>query len=439
MRLFFALVGLFFGFKNGLFSQNAPLYFPPLAGNVWATTPPSALNFCPDRIENLYQFLEDRDSKSFILLHDGKIVLERYFGTYGPDSLFYWASAGKSLTAFLVGQAQDEGLLDIEEPTATYLGNGWTSCTPDQELAIRVRHQLAMTTGLDDGVPNDNCDTPNCLIFKAQPGTRWAYHNAPYRLLHDVIEAASGQTIQQFTQTRLGQKIGMGGFWFNHIQYGRARDMARFGLLMQARGIWNGDTLLQNAAYWEAMNQPSQDLNRSYGYLWWLNGQPSYMVPTLQFMIPGPLVPNAPADMYAALGKNDQKIHIVPSKGWVMIRQGEEASGGGSQVPVAFDNDLWAYLNALECGSTSVAPDPSVEPTVQVRHRWKTQTWDIEANLPVAHVAVYDRGGQLLFEEKKGGVTQFSIENARWSAGVYFAQIGLADGRIRPLRLVKVR
>ena len=35
----------------------------------------------------------------------------------------------------------------------------------------------------------------------------------------------------------------MKGLWFDHIQYGRARDMARFGLLIQAKGVWNGDTL----------------------------------------------------------------------------------------------------------------------------------------------------------------------------------------------------
>lgn len=59
----------------------------------------------------------------------------------------------------------------------------------------------------------------------------------------------------------------MTGLWINHIQYGRARDMARFGLLMLANGVWSGDTLLRNQQYLYDMVHPSQTLNRSYGYL----------------------------------------------------------------------------------------------------------------------------------------------------------------------------
>jgi CubicO group peptidase (beta-lactamase class C family) len=212
-----------------LTAQNN-LYFPPNNGN-WASQSPASLGFCPDRVDSLYQFLADSDTKSFVLLQDGRIVLERYFGTFTQDSFWYWASAGKSLTAFLVGQAKDEGLFDLDDPTAQYLGNGWTSCTPEQEALITIRHQLSMTSGLDDGVADDNCVEPSCLNYLADAGTRWAYHNGVYHLLHNVIESASGQSIQQFTKTRLFDQIGMKGFWFNHIQYGRARDMARFGLL----------------------------------------------------------------------------------------------------------------------------------------------------------------------------------------------------------------
>jgi len=116
-------------FSLNLFSQNIDLYFPPKTGNGWQTLAPSELNFCPEKIDSLYAFLESRNTKSFILLKDGKIVLEKYFGTYVQDSIWYWASAGKSMTAFLVGQAQEENLLDIQDKTSDYLGTGrFSSC-----------------------------------------------------------------------------------------------------------------------------------------------------------------------------------------------------------------------------------------------------------------------------------------------------------------------
>lgn len=409
--------------SSGLFSQNTPLYFPPLAGNTWQTTSPASLGFCPERIDSLYHFLETTNTKSFLLLKDGKIVLEHYFGTFTQDSFWYWASAGKSLTAFLVGQAQDEGLFHIEDTTSTYLGTGWTSCTPAQEAAITIRHQITMTSGLDDtpvtGEPDPaDCTDPACLQYLAPAGTRWAYHNAVYHLVHDVIEAASGLTINQFTKTRLLDKTGMKGLWLDHIMYGRARDMARFGLLTLAGGVWNGDTLLHDQNYLYAMSHPSQNLNPSYGYLWWLNGQSSYMVPGIQVNIPGPLIPNAPADLFAALGKNDQKIHVVPSKGWVVVRQGNDPGlpGLAGLVPIAFDNQLWAYLNLLPCGSVA-ATEPEVE-TLKVWPNPAVTDWQISYSGTVRSWILYDLYGRAL----RSGTT-LRVESAGLQRGIFWLKV----------------
>ena len=69
------------------------------------------------------------------------------------------------MTAFSVGVAQESGLLSIEDPSTTYLGEGWTSLNPEQEELITIRHQLTMTTGLDDGLENTDCTNSDCLSF----------------------------------------------------------------------------------------------------------------------------------------------------------------------------------------------------------------------------------------------------------------------------------
>ena len=420
-----------------LFAQNANLYFPPKTGTSWQTIPPASLGFCPERIDSLYAFLQAKKTKSFILLQDGRIVLEKYFGSFTQDSAWYWASAGKSLTALLVGQAQEEGLLKISDPVAQFLGAGWTSCTPAQESAITIRHQLTMTTGLNDAVPDDNCTTPTCLQYLAAPGTRWAYHNAPYRLLHDVISKASGLTINQFTQTRVFNRTGMKGLWFDHVQYGRARDMARFGLLIQAKGVWNGDTLLHDPSYFYDMTHRSQAWNKSYGYLWWLNGQPSFMLPGLQFAFTGKLCANAPDDMFAALGKNDQKIHIVPSKGWVVVRQGESAgyvNAGGAEVPILFDNALWDYLNQLVC-----TPTATLETTDSPLRIWPNPSpdgWQIQAVSPIEQAALYDAQGCFIHTISGTGATSLQVESKGLSSGVFMLKIE-AEGKVFWGKLVK--
>lgn len=443
MRQLFTLALFLFGVHFlPLFSQNTTLYFPPKIGNAWTTLDPAALDFCPERIDSLYAFLETHNTKSFILLQDGKIVLEKYFGAYVQDSVWYWASAGKSLTAFLVGQAQKEGLLDIDDPTSDYLGAGWTSCTPDQENAITIRHQLAMTTGLDDTGADDNCTDPACLQYLAAPGERWAYHNAPYRLLHDVLVAAEGSlTINQFTKTRVLDRTGMKGFWFDHVMYGRARDMARFGLLTLAGGVWDGDTLLHDPAYLYDMAHPSQNLNPSYGYLWWLNGQSTFMLPGLQWQLPGPLLPNAPPDLYAALGKNDQKIHVVPSKGWVVVRQGEAAGftgPGGGQVPIVFDNMLWSYLNALVCTPSPAADLNDPDRRVNIAPNPSSDGfWQIRTAVLPENIEVLDARGQPVRAVFSHMENNFQLDGSGWPAGVYWVKIRFADGSVRVEKLVK--
>lgn len=338
---------------------EAQTYFPPISGNTWDTVAPASLGWCLDSLNSVYNYLDRKNTKAFIVLKDGKIALEKYYGTFTKDSVWYWASAGKTLIGFSTGMAQEQGYLKISDTTSKYLGNGWTSLSTTQEKAITIRHHLTMTTGLDDGVSNSDCTNPACLQYKAAPGTRWAYHNAPFTLMHKVLDNATGN-FTLFFNTKLRNKIGLGGIWlkgagsdtFNIVYYSTPRGMARFGLLLLNKGIWNSDTLLHDTAYLRQMTTTSQSLNLSYGYLTWLNGKSSYMIPQSQLVFPTPLVPNAPADMFCALGKNDQKIYVVPSANIVVIRMGNDA-GFPALAVSAFDNELWGKLKDIFCIPTN--------------------------------------------------------------------------------------
>ncbi len=358
-RLFF-IISLFI---SALEIRAQSIYFPP-TGNTWETLSPDSLNWCPERIDSLEAYLDASLTKAFIVLKDGKIVLEDYFGTFTQDSLWFWASAGKSLSSVLVGIAQEEGFLQLDDLTSEYLGTGWTSCTPEQEAMITIRNQISMTSGLDDGVPDDNCEDPSCLLYEADAGTRWAYHNSVYTLVQDVVANATGMSYQQWTNTRVKNKIGMSsGLWYDNTFYSRARDMARFGLLCLANGNWDGTAVLSDAQYLTDMKNSSQTLNPSYGYLWWLNGKGSYMLPTLQLVFNTDMVPEAPDDMYCALGKYDQKIYIIPSTGMVVIRMGWDA-GQPSLALSSYDNLLWQKINELVCLPDGISEESNAERAV---------------------------------------------------------------------------
>ncbi|HNC38741.1 MAG TPA: serine hydrolase, partial [Chitinophagaceae bacterium] len=70
-----------------------------------------------------------------------------------------------------------------------------------------------------------------------------------------------------------------------------------------------------------------------------------YMLPGSQKVYSGYLIPNAPADMFAALGAKDQKLYVIPSKNMVIVRMGNAAyQGNASFAKSGFDNELWGKI-----------------------------------------------------------------------------------------------
>ncbi|HEU4790459.1 MAG TPA: serine hydrolase [Flavobacterium sp.] len=321
------------------------LYFPPLSGNTWETKTLESLGWKQSAVQPLLDYLELKHSKGFIILVNGRIVMESYFNGHDTTTNWYWASAGKALTSTMTGIAQQENLININNKVSQYIGTGWTSSPLAKENLITCKNLLTMTSGLDDTTDNVS---PSALTYTADAGTRWAYHNV-YVKLQDVIAQASGQSWNNYFNAKLRDKIGMNGAWFtsgNNIVYSSTtRSMARFGLLMYNKGKWENNVILNENYFNEATNT-SQNINLSYGYLWWLNGKANYHLPQSQATFQGSIIPTAPNDMFMALGKNDQKIYVVPSKKMVVIRMGDAADNVNLALS-DFDETLWTKISAL--------------------------------------------------------------------------------------------
>jgi CubicO group peptidase (beta-lactamase class C family) len=111
-----------------------------------------------------------------------------------------------------------------------------------------------------------------------------------------------------------------------------ARDLARFGLLVLARGKWNGVSVVPERYLTESI-RPSQTMNPSYGLLWWTNGAASRPISS------------APPDLYSARGAGDRRVYVVPSLDLVVTRLGapppRSAAGG---LDPGFDRELWTHF-----------------------------------------------------------------------------------------------
>lgn len=347
----FALSLLIFGCSSdeNTSTPEETMYFPPNNGsNTWETKSISSLGWNQSAVQPLLDYLQLKHSKSFIILVNGRIVLENYFNGHSATTPWYWASAGKTLTTTVTGIAEQEGLININNKVSDYLGIGWTSAPLAKENQITCKNLLSMNSGLNETL-GDNVSPAN-LQYVADAGTRWAYHNV-YVKLQGVVSQASGQTWTNYFNTKLRDKLGMtGGAWINSgdglsVYWSTSRNMARFGLMALNNGKWN-DNQVVNETFFNNATSTSQNINQSYGYMWWLNGKSSYRLPQTQFQFNGSIIPSAPSDMYCALGKDDQKIYVIPSKKMVIIRMGDAADTVNMALS-DFDDVLWQKISAL--------------------------------------------------------------------------------------------
>ncbi|WP_395054545.1 serine hydrolase domain-containing protein [Flavobacterium sp.] len=327
------------------------MYFPPIDGSTaWETNTIANLGWNQNAVQPLLDYLELKHSKSFIVLVNGRIVMENYFNGHTATSPWYWASAGKTLTSTVTGIAEQEGLINTNNKVSTYLGNGWTSAPLAKENLITCKNLLSMNSGLNDALGDDV--SPANLQYLQDSGTRWAYHNV-YVKLQDVIDVATpNHTWTTYFNEKLKNKLGMTGSWLTSgntgslsVYWSNSRSMARFGLMILNKGKWS-ETTIVNENYLGLATNTSQNINQSYGYLWWLNGKTSYHLPQSQLQINGSIIPTAPNDMYMALGKDDQKIYVVPSMKMVIIRMGEAADNVNLALS-DFDETLWTKISAL--------------------------------------------------------------------------------------------
>ena len=399
------------------------MYFPPNGSEEWDSITPESLGWCVEKIPALYTYLETTNTNAFIVLKDGKRVLEAYFNDFTPDQNHTWNSAGKCIMATLIGIAQQNGDLAITDKTSDYLGTGWTSMPQEKEDLITIKHQLTMTTSMDDSGDRWACTDDTCLHYLSDAGTRWAYHNAAYNLLRDVLESATGTTINLYMNQYLNNSIGMQGGWLKvgyfDLFVSQARSAARFGLLSLNKGVWNGTPVLDDPAYYAAMTTRSQELNKSYGYLWWLNGQPSYMLPADRTLYDGMLNPNAPPSIYSAMGKNGQIIDVWPEQNIVVVRMG--GNPDVSNVPVDFHREMWAQLNQVMCNITSV--NPVKELVFNLYPNPANNQISVEVASPIETIEILNTTGQRVLTANTK-----QVDISTLAKGIYFVKVTTLNG-----------
>jgi len=318
-----------------------------------AAVEPAKAGWSVAGLDDLAAYVHSQKTTGFLIVQDRSTIYEHNWPlppeaatfaanlTHGTDARGALqedvASAQKSFIAVLTGVAIDKRLLDISKPVSAYIGAGWSKASPEQEHIITVRHLLEMSSGLTEA-----------LAHEASPGTTFFYNTPAYAFLKPVLEKASGQALDDLTRRWLTEPAGMTDtLWrqrpaaFADVGnptglYTTPGDMAKLGQLVLDKGkAANGTRVISEAQL--AALFISTSTNPAYGRLWWLNGSAYTLLPA-RARTDTALIPAAPADLVAALGAQDRKIYIVPSRKLIVVRTGQAAPDRD------FNQQIWRRL-----------------------------------------------------------------------------------------------
>jgi CubicO group peptidase (beta-lactamase class C family) len=267
-----------------------------------------------------------------LILKDGKLVAERYRPGFGLYSGYRTWSTAKSITAALIAIAAKQGILDLDAP-ASIPEWGYPG---DPRQAITYKQLLWMSSGLVSGGPNTNAiyfggqdivSAATTTALEAPPGTRWKYANNDSLLLLRALRHLLADDLRylRFPYDELLHPLGMyhtrmeidhlGNFVGSSQTYTTARDLARFGLLLAADGVWNGKRLLPEG--WVKFSTTPAPSKRpvvnqwGYGAQFWLLDQ----------------MPGVPPGTYTTAGNKGQFVSVVPGHDLVIVRTGVDPDG----------------------------------------------------------------------------------------------------------------
>jgi CubicO group peptidase (beta-lactamase class C family) len=233
--------------------------------------------------------------RSLLVVRQGRLAFERYYGGSGADTLADLRSVTKSVVAMLVGMALADGdIARLDQPMTDFLGDEH-AVRPEHAL-ITIRHLLTMTSGFawneleatayDDWIlSGDHVDYLLDRPLSDPPGTAFAYNSAAVHLLGVILEEATGASLPTYADRELFGPLGIGTSAWEELPDGynggsgldlRPRDAARLGQLMLQNG-WSGARSLVPEPWlrasvadgWSVPGSVGPVEELEYGYLWW--------------------------------------------------------------------------------------------------------------------------------------------------------------------------
>jgi CubicO group peptidase (beta-lactamase class C family) len=250
----------------------------------------------------LTDYLRRTYTDGFIVVHDGRIVFERYFDGYGKNQTHAWASMTKSVTGLLAARLIEEGKLDPDTQLSTYVpelegtpfGDATLQQNLDMEVPVSYPADLPPDLGLFAavGLVPRRAGAPDSIygflkVAQTEPGKAagkvWYYQNGSPEAVAWAIRRVTGESWSKLVSRmiwgniagndadvvvdRAGTEMASGGLNTT------LRDAARLGEMVR-RGTENQSIAFPSAAIRRALKPTPNAAAFAQGNL--AQGRPGY-------------------------------------------------------------------------------------------------------------------------------------------------------------------
>jgi CubicO group peptidase (beta-lactamase class C family) len=280
-----------------------------------------------------------RGTRGLVIVHNGRLVAERYADGFSAQSPLICWSMTKTITNALIGMQVKAGAVKIYHPAPV---PEWSD-EDDERHAITTDQLLRMSSGLEFSEVYGAAASDVILMLFAKDDaaaftaskklehpidTHWAYSSGTSNVLSRIVKDSIGGDLEDYIQypyNELFNKLGMlhttletdasGVFVGSSFMYSTPRDLARIGQFFLQDGVWNGDRILPEG-WIQYSTTPTPDAPRGqYDAQFWLNaGEPDDRSDRRW--------PDVPADAFWLSGFNGQVVMSIPSRDVVIARLG---------------------------------------------------------------------------------------------------------------------
>jgi CubicO group peptidase (beta-lactamase class C family) len=200
---------------------------------------------------------------SCLIAKDDKIIYEKYFGNYTPDTVVFIASAGKWLAAAAIAAVVDDGKLSWDDPASK-----WLPEFTDAKGRATLRQLMSHTAGYPDYQPSSkHRDDYQTLVESVReivpldpndlPGAKFQYGGLAMQVAGRMAELAAGKDWETLFQEKIAVPLRMKNTHFTPVDSGEGHspmlggaarctlhDYANFLSMIYNNGMFDGKRIL---------------------------------------------------------------------------------------------------------------------------------------------------------------------------------------------------